>query len=166
MSAASGGPADEEHATETAVSTPPNAEEPVTTATPSKRKAAIAIGAAIVMAIIVFGVILPQLVDWNLVGDALRTASGWDIALLVLLALVRYWPAGWIYSLVLPGLSLGRGVRAWVATTGVSSTLPGFDLVLRAAHQIRRVVRAMHHTESATRAAHGVHAHDPRVVEV
>ena len=106
-------------------------DQPVRSAQPSKKKAAIAIGAAIVMAIIVFGVILPQLVDWNLVADALRTASGLDIALLVFLALIRYWPAGWIYALVLPGLSVKRGTEAWVATTAVSSTIPGFDLVLR-----------------------------------
>ncbi len=98
---------------------------------PNKKKAFIAIGAAVVMAIIVFGVILPQIVDWNLVGDAIRAADGWDIALLIFLALIRYWPAGWIYSLVLPGLPVKRGTEAWVATTAVSSTIPGFDLVLR-----------------------------------
>ena len=98
---------------------------------PSKKKAFIAIGAAVVVALIVFGFILPQLVDWKLVGEAIRSASGWDLALLVFLALIRYWPAGWIYSIVLPGLPVKRGTEAWVATTAVASTLPGFDLVLR-----------------------------------
>ena len=105
--------------------------EQVTNVKPSKKKAFIAIGAAVVMAIIVFGFILPQLVDWKLVGEAIRSASGWDIALLLFLALIRYWPAGWIYSIVLPGLPVKRGTEAWVATTAVASTLPGFDLVLR-----------------------------------
>jgi uncharacterized protein (TIRG00374 family) len=105
--------------------------EELATPKPSRKKAFIAIGAAVVVAGIVFGVILPQLVDWNLVGDAIRGADGWDLALLVFLALIRYWPAGWIYSLVLPGLSVKRGTEAWVATTAVSSTIPGFDLVLR-----------------------------------
>ena len=107
--------------------------EQLTDVKPSKKRAFIAIGAAVVMAIIVFGVILPQLVDWKLVGEALRTASGWDIALLTFLALIRYWPAGWIYSIVLPGLPVKRGTEAWVATTAVASTVPGFDLVLRLA---------------------------------
>lgn len=118
---------DEEPAGESA----DGSDELVATGKPSKKKTFIAVGSAVVMAIIVFGVILPQLVDWNLVGEAIRTASGWDIALLLFLALIRYWPAGWIYSLVLPGLSVRRGTEAWVATTAVSSTLPGFDLALR-----------------------------------
>ena len=107
--------------------------EQLTDVKPSKKKTFIAIGAAVVMAIIVFGIILPQLVDWKLVGEAIRSASGWDIALLLFLALIRYWPAGWIYSIVLPGLPVKRGTEAWVATTAVASTLPGFDLVLRIA---------------------------------
>ena len=118
---------DEESAGESA----DGSDELVATGKPSKKKTFIAAGSAVVMAILVFGVILPQLVDWNLVGEAIRTASGWDIALLLFLALIRYWPAGWIYSLVLPGLSVRRGTEAWVATTAVSSTLPGFDLALR-----------------------------------
>ena len=40
-----------------------------------------------------------------------------------------YVPAGWLYSIVLPGIGLARGVQAWVASTAVSTTLPGFDLV-------------------------------------
>lgn len=121
----------EDETGEAAVTTGSSESEQVTTAKPSKKKAFIAIGAALVVAIIVFGFILPQLVDWKLVGEAIRSASGWEIALLVFLALIRYWPAGWIYSIVLPGLPVKRGTEAWVATTAVASTLPGFDLVLR-----------------------------------
>ena len=106
-------------------------DEPEVAESPSGKKALIAVGAAVIMALIVFGVILPQLVDWNLVGEAIRKADGWDIALIVALGLLWYWPSGWIYSLVSPGLSVRRGVKAWVATTGVGSTLPGFDLALR-----------------------------------
>jgi uncharacterized protein (TIRG00374 family) len=108
-------------------------EEPETPARPNGKKALIAAGVAVVVAVVVFGVILPQLVDWNLVGEALRTASGWDMAIILALALLWYWPSGWIYSLVLPGLSIRRGVECWVATTAVSSTVPGFDLALRVA---------------------------------
>jgi uncharacterized protein (TIRG00374 family) len=98
---------------------------------PSKKKAFIAIAIAIVVGVIVFGVIFPQLVDWGAVWEILKAVDGVDIALIFGLGVIRYLPAGWIYALVLPGLSLKRGIQAWVATTGVSSTLPGFDLVLR-----------------------------------
>ncbi|MGI9601007.1 MAG: lysylphosphatidylglycerol synthase transmembrane domain-containing protein [Acidimicrobiales bacterium] len=98
---------------------------------PNRKRAIITIGIALVVVVIVFGVIFPQLVDWDLVLEAIRGLETVDIVIIVALGLVRYVPAGWIYSLVLPGLSLWRGIRAWVATTGVGSTLPGFDLVLR-----------------------------------
>lgn len=98
---------------------------------PSRRKAIIAIGIAVFVAVIVFGVIFPQLIDWNVVFEILGAVSGWELAVIFGLGVIRYVPAGWIYSLVLPGLSLKRGTQAWVATSGVSSTLPGFDLVLR-----------------------------------
>ncbi len=102
-------------------------------ASPSRRNAAIAIGVAVVVAVIVFGVIFPQLVDWDEVFDVLGSVSSWDLAVIFGLGLIRYVPAGWIYVLVLPGLPLMRGVQAWVASSAVSSTLPGFDLVVRMA---------------------------------
>ncbi|MGI9615571.1 MAG: lysylphosphatidylglycerol synthase transmembrane domain-containing protein, partial [Acidimicrobiales bacterium] len=86
---------------------------------------------ALVVVVIVFGVIFPQLVDWDVVFEVLREVDAGELTLIVGLGLLRYVPAGWIYSIVLPGLSLRRGIRAWVATTGVSSTLPGADLALR-----------------------------------
>jgi uncharacterized protein (TIRG00374 family) len=98
---------------------------------PSKKKAFIALGIAVVVGVIVFGVIFPQLVDWNQVFDIIKSVDAIDLILIFGLGVIRYVPAGWIYALVLPGLSLKRGTQAWVATTGVSSTLPGFDLVLR-----------------------------------
>ena len=98
---------------------------------PSKKKAFIAIGIAVVIAVVVFGVIFPQLVDWDEVFEVIRAVDTVDLVIIFALGALRWVPAGWIYSLVLPGLSLRRGTQAWVATTGVGSTLPGFDLVLR-----------------------------------
>lgn len=109
-------------------------DEPVVAgAKPDKKKAFIAIGIAVAVAVIVFGVILPQIVDWDMVFDVLRSVPGWELAVIFGLGVLRYVPAGWIYALVLPGLSLKQGTQAWVATSGVGSTLPGFDLVLRVA---------------------------------
>lgn len=98
---------------------------------PDRRKTFIGIGVTLVVMVVVFGVIFPSLVDWDQVGDALRAVDGSDIALLVGLGLLMYVPAGWLYSIAMPGMSLGRGTQAWVASTAVSTTLPGFDLVLR-----------------------------------
>jgi len=100
---------------------------------PDRKKAIIAVSIAVVVAVIVFGVIFPQLVDWNEVFDVLRGVDKVDFALILLLGALRWIPSGWIYSIVLPGLSVKNGTQAWVATTGVGSTVPGSDLVLRVA---------------------------------
>lgn len=102
-------------------------------APPNKRKAMLAILSAVVVGFIVFGVIFPQLVDWGEVVSVLRNVDPIDLVVIFGLGAIRYFPAGKIYSIVLPGLSFKRGTQSWVATTGVSSTLPGFDLVLRVA---------------------------------
>ena len=107
--------------------------EEITDVKPDRKKAIIGIVVAVVVVVIVFGVIFPQLVDWNAVFDALREVDPGELLIIALLAVSRYLPAGWIYSLVLPGLTVRQGTEAWVATTAVSSTLPGFDLVLRVA---------------------------------
>lgn len=115
---------------------PPNADatgDDVEPAPPNKRKAIFAILTAVVVGFIVFGVIFPQLVDWGDVAEVLRNVDPIDLVVIFGLGAIRYFPAGKIYSIVLPGLSFKRGTQSWVATTGVSSTLPGFDLVLRVA---------------------------------
>ena len=98
---------------------------------PDRMKMLVAIGIAVVVAVVVFGVIFPQLVDWNEVFDALRSVDTADLLLFAALGALRWVPAGWIYAIVLPGLSVGKGTQAWVATTGVGSTLPTTDLLLR-----------------------------------
>ncbi len=98
---------------------------------PDRKKALAAVGLAVVVGVVVFGVIFPQLVDWDSVFEAIGSIDPIDLALLVALGLLRYLPSGWLYSIVLPGMSVKNGTQAWVATTGVGSTLPGFDLVLR-----------------------------------
>jgi hypothetical protein len=51
---------------------------------PDRKKAIIAVSIAVVVAVVVFGVILPQLVDWNEVFDILREVDKVDFALILL----------------------------------------------------------------------------------
>ena len=101
--------------------------------TTDRRKTVVGVLVALVIVVVVFGVLLPNLVDWNAVFDALADVSGTDLALLLVLGLAIYVPAGWVYATVAPGLRVGQGTQTWVATTAVSTTLPGMDLVLRIA---------------------------------
>lgn len=80
---------------------------------------------------VIFGVILPQLVDWDQVFDAIGSVPGPDLAVLAAISVARFVPAGWLYSITLPGLSFRRGVTAWVSTTALASSTPGFDIPLR-----------------------------------
>lgn len=100
-------------------------------AEPSRRRAILLMLLALGIAVVVFGVVFPRLIDWDVVLEVLRDVSGWEIALLVILGLVKFLPSGWLYSLVLPGLTLARGVASWIATTALASSTPGFDIPLR-----------------------------------
>lgn len=98
-----------------------------------RRKTVVGVVVAIAVVAVVFGVVMPNLVDWDQVFSTLGSVPLEDLLVLLGLGVLLYVPAGWLYAAVLPGLGLGRGARAWVATTAVSTTLPGFDLVLRIA---------------------------------
>lgn len=96
---------------ETVDSKDPRSDE-IAASPPDRRKAYIAMGIAVVVLVIVFGVILPQLVDWNVVFDVLRGVDGAGLAVTFGLGLIRDFPGGWIYAIVLPGLSIPNGTRA------------------------------------------------------
>jgi uncharacterized protein (TIRG00374 family) len=86
---------------------------------------------AVAVLVIVFGVILPEVIDYEQVGQILRETEPWQIGVLLLAGLVVYVPEGWLYAILLPGIGLWRGMQTWVASTAVASTLPAIDLVTR-----------------------------------
>ena len=96
-----------------------------------KRMAAIQAAVALLIVVFVFGWLLPQVIDYQEIFDALRTLDGWEFAVLLVAGLIVYLPEGWLYSLLVPGLTWWRGIKAWVASTGVGSTIPAMDLVVR-----------------------------------
>jgi hypothetical protein len=66
--------------------------------TPSKHKAIITVGVAVVVAVIVFGVSFPQRVDWSSVFEIMRQVGTFDLVVIFALGVLRYVPAGWIYA--------------------------------------------------------------------
>lgn len=98
---------------------------------PNRRRMIVTVAVAVVVVGVIFGVVLPQLVDWGLVVEAIGAVSGVELLVLASLSIARFLPAGWLYSIALPGLSLRRGVEGWTATTALASSTPGFDIPLR-----------------------------------
>ena len=83
------------------------------------------------VAVVVFGFILPQVIDYQQVWDTITSLSAADLLILLAAGLIYYIPEGWLYAVVMPGMSLWRGMKAWVASTGVGSTVPAADLLVR-----------------------------------
>ena len=97
----------------------------------TKRNAVIQGLVALAILVIVFGFVLPQVINYKQVGETIKALEAWQIGALILAGLITYIPEGWLYALLVPVLRLRQGVAAWVASTGVASTVPAADLVVR-----------------------------------
>ena len=96
-----------------------------------RRNTIIQVVVALAVMVIVFGVILPEVIDYRQVVEILRQTEPWQIIVLLIAGLIVYIPEGWLYAILLPGLGLWRGMQSWVASTAVASTAPAIDLVTR-----------------------------------
>ena len=97
----------------------------------TKRNALIQGGVALAILVVVFGFVLPQVIDYKQVWETIKALEPWQIGALILAGLITYIPEGWLYTLLVPVLRLRQGVAAWVVSTGVASTIPAVDLVVR-----------------------------------
>lgn len=95
------------------------------------RGALIQIGIGLVVVVIVFGFVLPSVIDYQQVWETIKSLSIADLLLLLVAGVILYIPEGWLYSICLPGMSFGRGVSSWVASTAAASTVPGVDVGIR-----------------------------------
>lgn len=95
------------------------------------KRSLIAVGVALAIAIFIFGFVLPQVIDYETVFEVLRNLSVQDYAIVIAAGLFLYVPEGALYSSLMPGMGLRRGMSAWVSSTAVSTTIPGADLVVR-----------------------------------
>ncbi len=86
---------------------------------------------SLVIVVVIFGWLLPKVIDYQEVGEALGTLDPTQFALLLVAGLIVFIPSGWLYALLTPGLTLRQGTTAWVASTGVGSTVPAVNLIVR-----------------------------------
>lgn len=95
------------------------------------KRSLIAVGVAIGIAVFIFGFVLPQVIDYKTVFEVLKNLEPQDYLIVIAAGLFLYIPEGALYASLMPGMGLRRGMSAWVASTAVSTTIPGADLVVR-----------------------------------
>ena len=108
-----------------------NPPPPAPPSSKDRRRTIITLLIALVIMFVVFVVVLPEVIDYEVVWETLRALTVSDFLILLAAGLIYYIPEGWLYALVIPGMSLWQGIKAWVASTGVGSTVPALDLATR-----------------------------------
>lgn len=112
----------------------PTVEIPVYSRSSRRRRAWWRIGITVVILAIVFALVLPTLadVDYAAVWSAITSLSFGQVAVITLVWVLRIAAEALIYTSVMPGLSVLRGMIAYLSSQAVSSTVPGpVDLVVR-----------------------------------
>ena len=74
--------------------------------------------------VVVFVWVLPQFIDYDDVWSALKQLDAWELAALVVLALVRVPTEALMYRAFLPGLRLTRGSEAYLSSNLAGQLLP------------------------------------------
>ena len=95
-----------------------------------KRALPIIVGVGLV--VFLFGVVLPQFIDYEAVFRAIGSIDGAEWALLIALALLRFIPEGMIYIAAQPGLTFFQGIKLFLVAETLANVPPGgLDLISR-----------------------------------
>lgn len=108
-----------------ATSGKPTAGAPPSTARPSRRSIATRIIALVAIFGVVFGVILPRVVDYEAVRAALAALTAQQLAVLAALTLLAYVANAGPAKVLVDGLSWPHAVGADISARAVVSTIPG-----------------------------------------
>lgn len=93
-------------------------------APPSRRGALLRSGFIVGMLVIVFGVILPQAIDYQEVVAAFAALDVSQIALITALGIAAWFVAGLVLMALIDGLSAIRGTMSWLILSGIGSSIP------------------------------------------
>ncbi len=82
--------------------------------------------AAIIVAVLVFvfGWLLPQLIDYELVWEALTNLTGPDLVVLLVLSIARVPTEAMVYRAMLPGLRIRSGSEAYLSSNVAANVMP------------------------------------------
>jgi uncharacterized membrane protein YbhN (UPF0104 family) len=91
---------------------------------PSRRAAFLRSGVLFLVLFVIFGIILPQYVDYEEVFDALRALTPPQIALMTALGALAWFVAGQLFTILVPGLTPLRGNATYLILSGTGSSIP------------------------------------------
>jgi putative heme transporter len=111
---------------------PPPENTPEQDAKEGRKKAireVILIGGVLVL---IFGVFLPQFIDYGQVVDSILKLTIGQVVLLTLFGIAFMWFSAGVYNTLIPGLGWWEGWKAWAASNSVAFIAPpGADLAIR-----------------------------------
>ncbi len=105
-------------------------DEPVTgpelpeTKPPTRRDAILRIGVVVGVLAIVFGLILPRFIDYQDVIAALQAVTFEQFLVVTVFGLIAWVLTGAIFTMLIPGLGLIRGVESYLILTGIGASIP------------------------------------------
>lgn len=75
--------------------------------------------------VVVFGILLPRLIDYDAVRTAFAALTPWQLALLSAASIIAYVASSGPFRVLVPGLSWRHAVGSDLAARAVASTVPG-----------------------------------------
>lgn len=114
--------------TSSAAAAPPDASTPTASdagpSMPSRRTAILRSSIILIVLFVVFGLILPQFVDYREVAASLAALTLPQMAVMTVLGMIAWFVCGLLFVVLLPGLSPARGNAAYLILSGMGSSLP------------------------------------------
>jgi putative heme transporter len=102
----------------------PGKEAAAAAAPPSRRAALMRSGLIVGVLVVVFGIILPQFIDYADVIAAFQGLSAQQILVITLLGAIAWFASGLIFSALIEGLSAIRGTMSWLILGGIGASVP------------------------------------------
>jgi uncharacterized membrane protein YbhN (UPF0104 family) len=91
---------------------------------PSRRDAIVRIGIVAGVLFVVFGLILPRFIDYQQVVEALQGLTVQDVLVVSVFGLIAWVLTGAIFTALIPGLGIIRGLQAYLILTGIGASIP------------------------------------------
>src|SRR6185436_9346999 len=93
------------------------------TAMPSRRAALLRSGVIVLVLFVVFGLILPQFVDYEEVISALAGLTIEQFAVMTVLGVIAWFVCGQLFTLLIPGLPPLKRKTAYLILSGLGSSI-------------------------------------------
>jgi uncharacterized membrane protein YbhN (UPF0104 family) len=93
-------------------------------AMPTRRTAILRSGVILLLLFVVFGLILPQFVDYKAVAASLAALTFPQVLMMTILGIIAWFVCGQLFTVLIPGLTRLRGNAAYLILSGIGSSVP------------------------------------------